>query len=63
MTAGMAYGRKIISRENRANRVVNASSTSASASETTICTGISTSANRTTNQTPLRNDGSVNALT
>ena len=63
MTAGIAYGRKIISRENRANRVVTTSSMSAIASETTICSGISTSENRMTNQTPSRKCGSVNALT
>ena len=57
ITAGIAYGMKIISREKRAKRVITMSRISAIASETAICSGISTSENRTTNQTPSRNDG------
>ncbi len=63
MTAGTAYGRKIMSRAKRVNRVTIASSTSATASEMTICTGMSTRAKWMTNQTPCRNTGSVNAWT
>ena len=59
---GIAYGMKIMSRENRANRVTRMSSIRAMASESAICRGMSTSENRMTNQTPSRNDGSVKAL-
>ena len=45
MTAGIAYGMKIMSRENRAKRPTTMSRMSATASETTICSGISTSEN------------------
>ena len=61
MTTGIAYGTKIISRENREIRVARLSRTSAAMSETSIWTGMSTSENRRTNPTPLRNSGSVNA--
>ncbi len=63
MTVGIAYGRKIMRREKRANRVVTASRMSAIASEMMICSGIETSEKRMTNHTPDRKLGSVNAFT
>jgi len=53
----MAYGTKIISRENFARRVERLSSTSAAASETSIWIGIRTSEKRSTKNTPLRTRG------
>src|SRR5258708_619753 len=59
ITAGIAYGRKIIRRENLASFVVSVSSRRAATSETSICTGMSTIENRMTNQTPFRNEGAM----
>ncbi len=49
-------------REKREKRVRTMSRMSAIAREIAICSGISTSENESTNPTPLRNDGSLNAL-
>ena len=62
MTVGIAYGRKIMSRANRANIDVTASRMRAIASAMPICSGIATSEKRMTNHVPDRKLGSVNAL-